>query len=237
MNRMITIIVLMGLAACGGSGAGVGAGSGTPPPANLSSAPGESALVNYLQGVHQYTLSATDSSGTNYTVQLSSQPNAGTTMFNGAAPAYSTVDTLTLNKNGVLAATSISTGYYLLNPYVPLGTTFSTGTPYALVTSSTPFPTSLNVGDTGPVDDLTYYHDSSMAIIDANETGTYSVEANNSTTLLMCLNFVVSNVTAQDMADGLADNTETDCYGVDASGNTALVSIALTVNGETLKFM
>jgi hypothetical protein len=39
------------------------------------------------------------------------------------------------------------------------------------------------------------------------------------------------------MADGLADNTETDCYSVDASGNTALVSIALTVNGETLKFM
>lgn len=64
MNRMITIIVLMGLAACGGSGAG----SGTPPPASLSSAPGESALVNYLQGAHQYTLSATDSSGTNYTV-------------------------------------------------------------------------------------------------------------------------------------------------------------------------
>jgi len=51
-------------------------------------------------------------------------------------------------------------------------------------------PTTLNVGTTGPVDNLTYYHDSTMAI-DANETGTYSIEVNNSTTLLMCLNFVV----------------------------------------------
>ncbi len=158
-------------------------------------------------------------------------------MFNGEAPAYSTVDTLALSKNGALVATSISTGYYLLNPYMPLGTTYSTGMPYGLVTSSTPFPTTLNVGDTGPVDNLTYYHDSTEAIIDAYETGTYSVVANNSTTLLMCLNFVVSDVTLSGMGDGLADSTESDCYSVDASGNAALVSITLMVNGGTLKFM
>jgi len=54
---------------------------------------------------------------------------------------------------------------------------------------------------------------------------------------VLSINFVVSDVTAQGTADGLTDNTETDCYSVDASGNTALVSIAITVNGATLKFM
>jgi len=237
VKHMMTIITVMGLCACGGSGSGIGAGSGTPPSGNLSSAPGESALANYLQGAHQYTLNAVDGSGNDFTIQLASQPNAGTTLFNGEAPAYGTQDTLALSENGTLVANSITTGYYLLNPYMPLGTVYATGTPYGLVTSSTPFPATLNVGDTGPVDNLTYYHDSTEAIIDGYETGTYSVVANNSTTLLMCLNFALTGVTAQGTADGLADSTETDCYSVDTAGNAALVSIALLVNGATLTFM
>ncbi|MGO9988424.1 MAG: hypothetical protein ACLPSY_06580 [Steroidobacteraceae bacterium] len=237
MKRTITIIALMGLAACGGGRVDVVAGAGAGP---LSSAPGEAALVNYLQAAHQYTLNATDSLGNNYTFQINSQPNAATSTFNGEAPAYSTVDTFTLEQNGVLIANSISTSYYLLNPYVPLGKTFGTGTPFGLVTSYTPFPTTLSVGNTGPLDSLTYYHDSTLAIIDANETDSYSVDANNSTTLLMCLNFVVSHVTAvgtADDLDGFTPNlTETDCYSVDASGTAALVSVALTVGDEALNF-
>ncbi len=234
MKRTITIIALMGISACGGGGVSVVGGSGTPP---LSSVPGEAALVNYLQGAHQYTLNATDSSGDSYTILLSSKPKAATSTFNGEAPAYSTVDTLTMEKNGVTVANSISTSYYLLNPYVPLGKTFSTGTPYGLVTSSTPIPATLNVGNTGPVDNLTYYHDSTTGFVDANETDTYSVIVNNSTTLLMCLNIVLSDVTVVGTADGLAPNTEMDCYSVDASGTANLVSIVLApVNGETLDF-
>lgn len=235
MIRTITIIAMMGLSACGGGG-GYGGGGSAPPPANLSSAPGETALVAYLQASHQTMLSASDTSGNTYTVQLSSQPNAGTTMFNGAAPAYSTVDTITLDKNGAQVANGISTSYYLLNPYVPLGEVSSSGTPYGLVTSSTPVPATLNVGDTGPIDSLTYYHDSTMAIVDADEVETYSVEPNNSTTLLLCLNFVISNVTAQGTTDGLAASTETDCYSVDASGKVVLISSAITVSGVTLNF-
>lgn len=237
MKRTTTIIALTSLSACGGGVVGVVGGGGTTP---LSSAPGETALVNYLQGAHQYTLNATDSSGNSYIIQFSSQPNAATTTFNGEAPAYSTVDRLTLEKNGAPIANSISTTYYLLNPYVPLGKTFGTGTPYGLVTSFTPFPTTLNVGNTGPLDNLTYYHDSTLTFIDANETDTYSVEDSNSTTLLMCLNFVVSDVTVVGTADdfdGLApDLAETDCYSVDATGTAALVSIALTVGDKKLNF-
>lgn len=61
-------------------------------------------------------------------------------------------------------------------------------------------------------------------------------QANDVITLLMCLNFVISDVTAQGMTDGLVASTETDCYSVDASGNVTLVSIALAVDGVTLNF-
>jgi hypothetical protein len=224
----------MYLSACGGGVVGVQGDSSNAP---LSSAPGEAAIVNYLQEAHQYTLNATDSSGNRYTIQFSSQPNAATATFDGEAGAHSTTETLTLEKNGTDITTSISTSYYFLNPYVPLGKTFSNGKPYGLVTSSTPLPATFNVGSTGPVDDLTYYHDSTMAIIDANETGTYSVETDNSTDLRMCLSFAVSDVTLVGTADDLAPDTEIDCYTVDASGTATLVSIALTVTtGETLTF-
>jgi hypothetical protein len=228
-----SVLSFLAVASCGGGGGG---GGGTPPPMNLSSAPGEAALVGYLQSSHQATLNASDNSGNTYTIQLSRVPNAGTTTFNGSAPAYSTVDTLTLDKNGVLVGNSISTGYYLLNPYVPLGSASSTGSPFGIVTSFTPFPTTLNVGSSGPVDDVTYYHDSTQTALDADEVGTYSVTANNSATLNLCLNFVVSNVSALGTNDGLADDTESDCYTVDASGNVTLDTITLSVNGVTLNF-
>jgi hypothetical protein len=213
-----------------------GCGGGGSHPANLSSAPGEAAINAYHQATHQTTLSAMDSSGNNYTLQLSSVPNAGTTTFEGNAPAYSTVDTVTIDANGMVAASSVGTSYFLLNPYVPLGQVSSTGTPYAVVTSSFPVPTTWNVGSSGPVSNLTFYHDSTKTAVDISETSTYSVEARNSTTLLVCLNSVLSNVTAQGTADGQADGTGSACYSVDASGNMALVSITVMVKGVSLKF-
>lgn len=234
MKRIALIFSLLTVSACGGGGGGTG---GTIAPANLSSAPGEATLVAYLQASHQTTLSATDTSGNSYTVQLNSASNAGTTTFNGSAPAYSTVDTIAFQKNGALVESGTSTSFYLLNPYVPLGETYSTGSPFALVSAYSPFPTTLNVGDAGSVATLTYYHDSTMAAVDASEEDTYTVEANNTATLLMCLNSVISNVTAQGGQDGLADSSESDCYSVDAAGNAVLVSIAVTVNGVTLNFM
>ena len=68
------------------------------------------------------------------------------------------------------------------------------------------------------------------------ETATYSVSANNATTLLFCVNAVVSGVTAQGTADGLANGMESDCYSVNATGKATLTSIALTVGGAALTF-
>ena len=224
------------LCGCGGGG-GSGSSSSMPSagPTNLSSAPGETAMASYLQAVHKYTLKASDA-GNSYTMQVSSVPNAGTTKFNGSAPAYSSVDTVTLDENGVVIGNHVSTDYFLLSPYVPLGRVSSTGSPYGVVSSSSPLPSTLDVGSSGDVDSLTYYHDSTMSTVDADDVLTYAVKTHDSTSLLLCLDSTMTNVTAQGTADDLVDDAESDCYTVDAAGNAALVSVTLAVNGVTLTF-
>ena len=222
------------LAGCGG-GSGSSSSASAPPATNLSSAPAQTAMAAYVQASHKYTLKASNG-GNSYTLQLANVPNPGVTKFNESAPAYSSVDTITLDENGVHLANSSSTDYFLLNPYVPLGKVASSGTPYGVVTSSVPLPQTFDVGSSGSVDSMTYYHDSTMSTRDADETVNYSVEANDSTTLLMCMESTITNVTAQGVTDDLVDDGETDCYRVDDAGNATLVSVALTVNGATLTF-
>ncbi len=223
-------------AGCGGGGGNTASPSmSTLAAANLSSAPGETAMATYRQGAHKYTLKASNA-GNSYTLQMSSVPNAGTSKVNGAAPAYSSVDTATLAENGAVIANTVSTDYFLLNPYVPLGRVSSTGSPYGVVTGSVPFPATFNVGSSGSIDSMTYYHDSTMRTLDADEAVTYSVEARDATTLLMCLESTVTNVTAQGTADDLVEDGESDCYREDAAGNASLISVTLTVNGATLTF-
>jgi hypothetical protein len=230
MKRVLTILALISLSACGDGG-----GGGTSTPSNLSSAPGEAALLAYVQSSQSATLTATND-GNTFTLDVGFAPGNGTTTFEGHGPAYSSVETLTLKENGTLLTTNVSTGYFLENPYTPLGKVYGTGSPFALVSNFTPFPTTLTIGATGPVDDITLYHDDTMAVVDGNGTETYTVQANNPTTLLFCINSVTSNVTAQGTADGLADDTEIDCYTVDAAGTATLVSITLNVEGTTLDF-
>jgi hypothetical protein len=122
------------------------------------------------------------------------------------------------------------------HPYMPLGTVFSGGTPYGLVSTSTPLPSTVNVGNSGPFYSLTYWHDSTMATRDAMLAVTYSIKANNSSTLLACFSFAISGVTSSGTADQLQDGTETDCYSVDAAGSASLVSVTVTVGGVALTF-
>jgi hypothetical protein len=237
-NIIALSVTVAFLAGCGGGGGGGSGGSPSVSPAaatTLPSAPGETAFASYLQASHQYTLKASNG-GHSYTLFVSRVPNAGTGKFNGSAPAYSSVDSVTLEDNGAVVSKSSSTDYYLLNPYVPLGKVASTGSPYGIVSSSTPLPMDLQVGASGDVDSLTYYHDPTMSTVDADETETYSVESNDTTTLLLCMDSTITNVTTQGTADDVVDDAESDCYTVDAAGKAALVSIALTVNGTTLRF-
>ena len=230
------------LAGCGGGGdsssggAGV-ASSSSSAPANLSSAPGAAALTAYVQVSHQSTLTARDTAGNSDTLQLNSAPVGGTTSFNGLASVNSSIGTLTLKQNGVLLTNSITTSFFLISPFTPLGSVSSTGIPYGIVSSPVPLPATLTVGGSGPYGTTTYYHNSTKSIVDATATSTYSVSSNNATTLLVCLNTVTSGVTSQGSLDGLAAGTESDCYTNNASGTLTLLSITITVSGTTLTFL
>jgi hypothetical protein len=229
------VLVILGSAmvdGCGGGGYGSGGGMG----GYLSSAPGDAALAAFLQADHHLMLSAMDSSSNTYTLQIDQVANAGTTTFNGAGPAYSNTATVALSKNGMLVASTMDTSYYLMNPVMPLGKVNSSGSPYAIVTSSTPVPMTLTVGSSGSFDNVTYYHDSSMAVLDAMEVGTYTVNSGDSMSLLYCLQTVISGTTVQGSADGMADGTETDCYAVTAAGIATAVSVSVTAGGVTLMF-
>jgi hypothetical protein len=211
------------------------AGTGAESPPLLMSAPGESALVGYVGASHQTTLTAGDKPGNRFVCEDTSTPGSGTTEFNGAAGAYSRVLRSSIVRNGVTFQSDESTEYYRLHPYALLGQVSRRGTPFAVVTRSYPFPATLHVGDSGPVADATFYHDATMTTVDAQDRETYAVVANDSTTLLLCLNSTMAEVTAQGTADGVrpASTTEADCYAVDAQGAMALVSIALTDHGMT----
>ena len=235
MSRSSITLVLLSTAFLGSCGGG-GYGSAMPPaPMNLSSAPGETAMVSYLQASHQYALSEQNSGM--YSVQFSSVPGNGTTTFGGMGPAYSIVETVSVDANGMTIGGGTTTFYFLLNPYVPLGQVSSIGTPYGVVTSTNPFPATLNVGDTGTLDTETLFHDATMAAVDATLTVSYTVMANDSSTLLFCLDSATSAVTAQGTTDGLSNGSESSCYTVDAAGNVMLDSITVTVGGASIKFV
>jgi len=200
------------------------------------SAPGEAAVSSYLQVSKQSTLTASDAAGNSYVLQLSTVPNAGTTTFNGHSGVLSSADRLSVTRNGVLTVNNIYTSYYTLNPYTAFGTVYAEGAPYVAASNSVALPTTITIGDSGPLDDLTFYHDSSMTAVEATAAQTYVVSANNATTLLLCINTVTSGVKAAGTADGLTDGTESDCYTVDAAGTATLVSVTLSVLGEVLTF-
>jgi len=237
-KSLVALSATVLVSACGGSGGSGSSGStgATKTPASLKSAPGAASITSYLQTSHQSTLTATDTSGNSYVMELSATPKAGTTTFDNQSGALSSADTMTLSKNGVHVETSSSESYYTLNPYKHLGDIYSAGTPYAVASKSVDLPTTVTVDDSGTVDDITLYHDSSQAVVDADATQTYSVSAHDATTVLLCIKTDTTDVTATGTADGLSLGTESDCYTVDAAGNAALNSVAMSVNGESLDF-
>ena len=226
------VLVVMSSALVADCGGGYGGGMTN---AYLSSAPGDAAVGAFLQADHHLMLSAMYA-GSNYTLQIDQVANAGTTTFNGVGAAYSDTATVSLSQNGTQIAGSVDTSYYLLNPVMPLGKVNSTGSPYAVVTGSTPIPMTLMVGSSGSFDSVTYYHDSNMLVLDAYETSTYTVTSRDSMSLLYCVQSVISGTTPTGTADGMADGTETDCYAITSAGMATAVSVSITAGGVTLMF-
>jgi len=211
------------------------------PGGTLAEAPGEASMVAYFQTPHQIKLSAqgaptAKSPGDAYDLLIEVAPSAQPTGFREQTPAYSTVVTTSLQKNGLAVSSTSATVYYRLRPFGLLGKSVGKGSPYGVVKGFHPLPATLTVGSSGPFNHMGFYHDADMAAVDAYQTGSYSVSPNDASSLLLCLRTELSNVTSKGVEDGLAAQAETDCYRIGAGGNASLVSVELPVGGETLVF-
>ena len=206
--------------------AGCGGGGGSNPPApqpNLHSARAPSQPMD----IPATMLTATDSSGNTYTINYSSTPG-GMATFNGQTASTSMI-ALTVSENGAVVATENSTEYYLTNPYSPLGLSGTTsGVAWtAVVTGSSPIPTTLTVGTSGSL--YSYVYRDGMGSTIGSLTETYTVTADTTTALFL-------NIDAAGTINGVQE-TETLTYLVASDGTVqALVEAKITVNGTTLTF-
>ena len=212
---LVFVFVLAGTS-CGGGG------GGSSPPANVQSVPAPK---------EPFSISATLNTtynGNSLQLIYRETPNAGLIQFQGQMANNSSVS-LTVTENGVTALTEVGTSYYLENPYSPLGAVMSTNGVQTtfVVNSYTPYPKTLTVGASGPVDAGTYYDTSNVNI--GGLTSTYTVAADDSTSVLV-------NIDSAGSVNGTA-SSQTETYTVDTSGDTSLISVKLTVNGVTLTFM
>ena len=236
----VTRISALGSAALGALLAGSSSFAGDPGAA-LVAAPAEAAIAAYFQTGQQTKLSAQSAPtpknpGDQYTLAVEVAPNAGSTSFRDQTSVYSSVVTASLEKNGAALSSTSSTVYYRLRPFGLLGKLVGKGTPYGVVKSFYALPATAPVGSTGPFNLMGFYHDSDMATVDAIQSSTYSVSANDASSVLLCLNTAFTNVTPKGNEDGIAAGAQTDCYRIDASGKAALASVEMTVGGEVLTF-
>jgi len=173
------------------------------------------------------TLTAS-ANGNNYSLTYSLTANSGTTMFDGQMANSGSI-AVTVVENGTTVGTENATAYYLTSPYVPLGLTgTANGTAFEIIFNSIdPYPSTLTVGESGPLASGTFYTPGTNVAL-GSLTVSYSVEANNSSTLLL-------NVSASSTLGG-NPLPELIAYAVDASGHTTLSSIQITLNGVTLTF-
>jgi hypothetical protein len=215
---------LIALAACGGGGDGGGSAMQlSPTPQNLASAPAPAEPFN----IPSATLTASGG-GNSYTANYSETPNSGTTMFDGQEANSSTIS-LTISENGSPIVTEIDTAYYLENPYQPLGLTLSSngGQFDFLYSSTTPLPSTLTAGGSGPLGSGTYYLANTSDGI-GSLTETYSVASNNASSVLLTT-YATGTVNGQSISEKIN-------YAVNASGAFELQSVEILVNGTTLIF-
>jgi hypothetical protein len=215
-------LLLIVLTACGGGGGGHSAMQSILLPPNMETAPAPAEPFS----IDSTTLAAS-TGGNSYSGTYSETPNMGTTMFAGQEANSSTI-LLTITENGTPILTEIETAYYLDNPYQPLGLTLSyNGGRFAFLYNSTsPLPSKLTVGGSGPLGSGTYYVVNSNNAI-GSLTETYSVTSTN--------NWVLLNINATGTINGQSIS-QTISYVLSGEAATGVASVEILVNGTTLQF-
>ena len=229
-KALICYAVLFGAlsSGCGGGGGNAMQSSPTqsnPMPQNLQSEPAPAQPFNIYP-----TSLAASSGGNSYAGTYSETPNQGTTMFDGQEANSSTIS-LTITENGSPIVTEIETAYYLENPYQPLGLTLSyNGGQFDFLYNSTnPLPSTLAVGNSGPLGSGTYY------VVNTNDaigslTETYAVASSPlGGSSILLTTYATGTVNGQSIS-------ETISFVINGGEAMGVASAEILVNGTTLNF-
>ncbi len=195
-------------------------------------------MATWNQSGHVTTLTAQSvkSPKDQYTLEVAFAPNTAATEFREQSPVYRSARTVTLSHNGIAGQPLLTTEYFLVNPYVPVGRVVGTGSPYAVIVHAYELPKSVNGPASGNLYDMTWYHDNDMSVVDGYIIGTYQVALAEGNAVEVCVTETVARVTATGAKDGLGNSSQTSCHRIDTAGKVTLVSVAMPVGDEILTF-
>lgn len=191
------------------------------PVASTADFPIASAMSAYIQSAHQFDL-AGSLDGTNYTMNYSYTPNAGT--FEGS-PAIAVLQAAVLKANGVVAGQRSTLSYFAVDPFVSHGSFDQADGSLSVLNQMGAIPATAKVGQSGRVGNWIKYSDRTMTQVVGTTTVTWSLEADTTTTALLCMN-------AESYGNTRASGS--DCYRADAGGRVTGLVVKIVVNEKTL---
>lgn len=221
MRAILISSLMILLSACGGGGSS----SASSAPPSTSQYQIDSAYSAVAQMNQTYNLTATLGNNT-YTLNIAYLPGAMSS-FNGQ-PADTAKLTSILSEDGVLITSNVTTEYFTISPYFPLGA-INTNGQVTVDTNQTPLPVYAVAGQTNLYDTNTTYTDNTLTTIYSIASSTWSLSQDTSATAFSCINMVGTII-------GVGATSESDCYQIDESGNVLSLQVFLLVNGTTLVF-
>jgi len=222
-QRLPAFLTLVLLCGCGGGSSGPSTAVAT------STTPMPMSVTTPTQPFSFYATLDARYNDQNYILTTSETPNPGTVEFQGQITNSSAISSTVIDVGtGAVVFAEGGTVYFLESPFSPIGEALSVNGVQAtlIVTSFTPFPANLTVGDSGPIESGTYYDANNKTIGTLAET--YTVTANDSASVWL-------SVHTEKTVQGTA-TAETDTFLVQSSGYALLAWVQLTMNSATVTF-
>lgn len=223
------------------TGCGGGSGSATPPSSTTTAFPIQKAMSNMYTSGFTKTSSVTGTAtvkGISYPFTGSLQVNEtlanANATFNGQAAqeeSVSATGTVTINGQTINIGSVAQYNLYQTSTNIVLGIT--TPNSYCIVQSSSGYPTSATVGQSGTVATVSCYADSTKTTLTGSETINFAVTAGtSSSTATVTLTFANYDPAGQEIASIQAN------YSVDTSGNFNVLSSTynVTIGGVQVNF-
>lgn len=217
MKVLAPTTVLVLLSACGSGSSSSQSGSQYPLNDSVSA---------FMQMDSSYALSA-ESGTDSYSLQLSRK--AGSQKSFQGTPAFTSIQTMVIVKNGGPSSTSTTTDYFLLGPYKKLGSVDSDGH-VTVASDQAALPDQAMVGQSGSLDREDTYLGSPGGPILTRTLNTWALD--DGTTTITAQFFENSAINGE----AAMPQTESIGYGIDTKGNVRGVIVSIPLDGKQVTF-